>query len=193
MLSESHLILASASPRRRELLMQLGISFQVLPVNIDETQHPGESPTDYVKRLAWLKARTACEASADDHPVLGADTTVELEGALLGKPRDRLEALTMLARLSGREHCVYSGVAVATRQRYAQCVSRTRVCFRTLSADERRAYVESREPLDKAGAYAIQGRAAVFIRELHGSYSGVVGLPLFETAALLRGFGIRVL
>jgi septum formation protein len=193
MLSESHLILASASPRRRELLMQLGISFQVLPVNIDETQHPGESPPDYVKRLAWLKARTACEASADDHPVLGADTTVELEGALLGKPRDRLEALTMLARLSGREHCVYSGVAVATRQRYAQCVSRTRVCFRTLSADERRAYVESREPLDKAGAYAIQGRAAVFIRELHGSYSGVVGLPLFETAALLRGFGIRVL
>ncbi len=193
MLSESHLILASASPRRRELLMQLGISFQVLPVNIDETQHPGESPPDYVKRLAWHKARTACEASADDHPVLGADTTVELEGALLGKPRDRLEALTMLARLSGREHCVYSGVAIATRQRYAQCVSRTRVCFRTLSADERRAYVESREPLDKAGAYAIQGRAAVFIRELHGSYSGVVGLPVFETAALLSGFGIRVL
>lgn len=193
MLSESQLILASASPRRRELLTQLGVSFQVLPVNIDETQHPDESPPDYVQRLAWLKARTAREASTNDRPVLGADTTIELEGALLGKPRDRLEALMMLARLSGREHCVYSGVAVVTRQRYAQYVSRTRVCFRTTSADERHAYVASREPLDKAGAYAIQGRGAVFIRELHGSYSGVMGLPLFETAALLKDFGIRVL
>jgi septum formation protein len=193
MISEPQLILASASPRRRELLTQLGVSFQVLPVNIDETQRPSESAPDYVQRLAWLKARPACKASANDHPVLGADTAVELEGALLGNPRDGLEALTMLARLSGREHCVYSGVALATRQRYAQCVSRTHVCFRTTSADERRAYVESLEPLDKAGAYAIQGRAAVFIRALHGSYSGVVGLPLFETAALLKAFGIRVL
>lgn len=193
MLSKPQLILASASPRRRELLTQLGLTFQVLPVHIDETHYPGESPPDYVQRLAWFKARAACEASADDCPVIGADTMVELEGELLGKPGDAREALKMLAQLSGCEHCVYSGVAVATRQRYAQRVSRTRVCFRTTSAEERRAYVESQEPLDKAGAYAIQGRAAAFIRNLHGSYSGVVGLPLFETSALLKGFGIQVL
>lgn len=193
MSSGPQLILASASPRRCELLAQIGVSFRVLSVNVDEVPRPGEPPRDYVQRLALQKARTACEASADHLPVLGADTTVALEGALLGKPRDQAEALAMLARLSGREHRVYSGAAMVTRERHAQRVSCTRVSFRTLSLDERRAYVASGEPLDKAGAYAIQGRAAVFVAALHGSYSGVVGLPLFETAELLKEFGIRVL
>lgn len=192
-LQRPQLILASASQRRRDLLTQIDISFEALSVDIDETRRVGESPRAYVQRLALAKARAVWRLRRDDLPVLGADTIVELDGTLLGKPTDETRALAMLEKLSGREHCVYSGVAIVAQDRHAQRVSCTQVWFRKTSAAERRVYVASGEPLGKAGAYAIQGRAAVFVKELRGSYSGVVGLPLFETAELLRDFEIRVL
>ncbi len=188
-----HLYLASASPRRRQLLRQIGIAHRLLPVAVDETPLPAESPAAYVARLALAKARTGARTLGRRQPlpVLGADTTVVVDDAMLGKPRDRDEGLTMLARLSGREHRVLSAVALATPARDAVKVQESRVRFRELSPAERTAYWDSGEPLDKAGGYAVQGRAAAFIAELHGSYSGVRGLPLFETAELLREFGVH--
>jgi septum formation protein len=184
--------LASASPRRRELLRQIGVAYRRLAVAVDETPLSGETPHDYVARLALLKAQTGCAmlGRRASHPVLGADTAVVAEGAILGKPRDREEGLAMLALLSGREHQVFSAVALATPARSAVKVQASRVWFRALEPAERAAYWASGEPLDKAGGYAIQGRAGAFIAELRGSYSGVMGLPLFETAELLREFGI---
>ena len=186
--------LASASPRRRELLRQIGITFRHLPIVIDETRLTGESPPAYVSRLAQAKARAGVQIlnRRQLHPVLGADTVVVVEGVMLGKPRDRAEGLAMLARLSGREHQVLSAVALATPQRNVVKVQQSQVRFRTLSPDECDAYWETSEPCDKAGGYAIQGRAAAFITELRGSYSGVMGLPLFETAELLREFGLHL-
>jgi septum formation protein len=187
-----HLYLASASPRRRELLRQIGVTYRRLPVEVDETPLPGESPGDYVARLALAKARTGWRTLGRraPRPVLGADTAVVVDAVILGKPRDRDEGLAMLARLSGREHRVLSAVALTDATRDAVRVQESRVRFRELAAAERAAYWNSGEPLDKAGGYAIQGRAAAFITELRGSYSGVMGLPLFETAELLREFGI---
>ncbi len=187
-----HLYLASASPRRRELLRQIGVAYRRLPVEVDETPLPGEFPSDYVARLALAKARTGWRTLGRraPRPVLGADTAVVVDAAILGKPRDRDEGLAMLTRLSGREHQVLSAVALATGAREAVKVQESRVRFRQLAAAERAAYWNSGEPLDKAGGYAIQGRAAAFITELRGSYSGVMGLPLFETAELLREFDI---
>ena len=187
-----HLYLASASPRRRELLRQIGVAYRRLPVEVDETPLPGESPGDYVARLALAKARTGWRTLGRraPRPVLGADTAVVVDAVILGKPRDRDEGLAMLARLSGREHRVLSAVALADATRDAVRVQESRVRFRELTAAERAVYWNSGEPLDKAGGYAIQGRAAAFIAELRGSYSGVMGLPLFETAELLREFGI---
>jgi len=187
-----HLYLASASPRRRELLRQIGVAYRRLPVEVDETPLPSESPRDYVARLALAKARTGWRTLGRraPRPVLGADTAVVVDAVILGKPRDRDEGLAMLARLSGREHRVLSAVALADATRDAVRVQESRVRFRELTAAERAVYWNSGEPLDKAGGYAIQGRAAAFIAELRGSYSGVMGLPLFETAELLREFGI---
>ena len=184
--------LASASPRRRQLLRQIGVPYRLLPVEVDETPWPDEAPHDYVARLALAKARTGCETLGrrPPCPVLGADTAVVVDGMILGKPRDRWEGLAMLAALSGREHRVLSAVALATPARNAVKVQESRVRFRTLEPAERAAYWDSGEPLDKAGGYGIQGRAAAFITELRGSHSGVMGLPLYETAELLREFGI---
>lgn len=184
--------LASASPRRRQLLRQIGVPYHLLRVEVDETPWPDEAPHDYVARLALAKARTGCETLGrrPPHPVLGADTAVVADGMILGKPRDRREGLAMLAALSGREHRVLSAVALATPARNAVKVQESRVRFRTLEPAERAAYWDSGEPLDKAGGYGIQGRAAAFITELRGSHSGVMGLPLYETAELLREFGI---
>ncbi len=186
--------LASASPRRRELLRQIGITFCQLPIVIDETPLTGESPPAYVSRLARAKARAGVRSLNRHqlHPVLGADTVVVVEGAMLGKPRDRADGLGMLARLSGREHQVLSAVALATLKRDAVKIQESQVRFRALSPAECAAYWETGEPCDKAGGYAIQGQAAAFITELHGSYSGVMGLPLFETAELLREFGLHL-
>jgi septum formation protein len=187
-----HLYLASASPRRRELLRQIGVAYRRLPVEVDEASLPGESPGDYVARLALAKARTGWRTLGrrTPRPVLGADTAVVVDDTILGKPRDRDEGLAMLTQLSGREHRVLSAVALAEARRDAVRVQESVVRFRELTAAERTAYWNSGEPLDKAGGYAIQGRAATFIVELRGSYSGVMGLPLFETAELLREFGI---
>jgi septum formation protein len=191
--------LASHSPRRRELLDQIGVVYQPVAVSVDETLLPGETPTAYVTRLALAKARAGWRAvnlagsGTQLQPVLGADTAVVVGGTLLGKPRDRTEGLAMLAALSGREHQVLSAVALVAGEREAVKVQESWVRFRILSAVECETYWDTGEPVDKAGAYGIQGRAAAFIAELRGSYSGVMGLPLFETAELLQAFGIPVL
>jgi septum formation protein len=184
--------LASASPRRRELLRQIGVVYRLLRIEIDETPLAGESPDDYVVRLALAKAQAGCAALGrrQPAPVLGADTAVVVDDAILGKPRDREEGLAMLARLSGREHQVLSAVALATPTRNAVKVQESGVRFRRLTLAECAAYWDSGEPRDKAGSYGIQGQAAAFIADLRGSYSGVMGLPLFETAELLREFGL---
>jgi septum formation protein len=187
------LILASTSPRRRELLAQLGVPFEVVAVDVDESCRAGEGPEEYVLRIARDKARAGVAVAARRAVplALGADTVVVLDGEILQKPAGRDEALAMLARLSGRTHRVLSGVALAG---WCECalMSNSEVTFREIGARERRAYWETGEPADKAGAYAIQGLGAVFVRRLQGSYSGVVGLPLYETAELLAQCGIEV-
>ncbi|MFM1886619.1 MAG: hypothetical protein RL026_1776 [Pseudomonadota bacterium] len=184
------LLLASASPRRRELLAQIGVAHEVRPTDVDESPRPGEVAEALVQRLACAKAEAGL-AAAGDRPVLGADTIVVLGGRVLGKPRDRAEGLAMLQALSGRRHRVLSAVALACRGWPTQCrLSVSEVSFRAITTAEAEAYWASGEPVDKAGGYAIQGRAAVFIEDLHGSYSGVMGLPLFETAELLAGVGL---
>ena len=186
------LYLASGSPRRRELLTQIGVSFTTLSAQIDETPLNDESPAAYVQRLAHGKAAAGLDSlgKIEDACVLGADTAVVLDGRILGKPVDEADALGMLAGLSGREHEVLTAVAIADPERVEICVVTSRVRFRPIGQAEARTYWASGEPLDKAGSYAIQGLAAVFVEALHGSYSGVVGLPLCETADLLGRFGI---
>jgi len=182
--------LASQSPRRRQLLEQLGVEFAVLNVDVPEQRAPGESPQDYVSRVARDKARAglASLGGADDAVVLGADTEVVLDDEVFGKPLDAQDAAAMLRRLSGRTHAVISAVWVvsAQQERSETCISRVR--FGVLDASAIDAYVATGEPFGKAGAYAIQGRGAVLIEHLEGSYSGVMGLPVFETARLLRSF-----
>jgi len=187
-----HLVLASASPRRCELLAQIGIEFEQQVADIDETPRAGESPADYVARLALEKARAVRRAGSCAAPVLGADTAVVVEGRILGKPADFADARDMLRLLSGRAHEVFSAVALVAG-REAVAVSCSTVRFREIHDSEIAAYWRSGEPCDKAGGYAIQGLAAAFIERLDGSYSGVMGLPLYETAGLLDDFGIRIL
>jgi septum formation protein len=181
--------LASVSPRRRELLTQIGVPHLVTGAHIDESHHSGERPHDYVQRMARTKAQTVWEQDLS-LPVLGADTTVVLDGKVFGKPADRADAARMLGLLSGRTHEVLTAVALASSAGLAMRVSVSAVRFRALSAEEITAYWETGEPRDKAGAYAVQGLGAVFIESLSGSYSGVMGLPLFETSELLRAAGV---
>ena len=182
---------ASASPRRRELLAQIGVPCALRSVSVDETPSPTETPEAYVERVARDKALTGLANLGDGQGcVLGADTSVVLDQHILGKPVDRADGLAMLAALSGRTHRVMTAVALASRE---ACEVRTvisEVTFRTISDDEAERYWASGEPLDKAGGYAIQGWGAVFVSQLHGSYSAVVGLPLCETAQLLDAFGL---
>ena len=185
--------LASASPRRRQLLEQLGLHFEVVVANVDESPQPGESPREYVLRVARAKAEAvAGRLASPGVPILAADTAVVLEGEILGKPRDREEGLKMLTRLGGRMHQVSSGVALWNRGDVKTVLQESRVRFRAIGHDEALAYWQSGEPIDKAGGYGIQGLGAVFVAHLEGSYSGVMGLPLAETAALLREAGISV-
>lgn len=188
----SELILASASPRRAQLLGQLGIAFRVLPSDIDESRRAGETPVAYVQRMAAGKARAAQALAgvAADAFVLGADTSVIVDDDVLGKPADARECAAMLRRLSAREHEVLSGIALARGAALAQRLSRTRVRFRALADAEIEAYWRTGEPRDKAGGYAIQGLAAAFVERIEGSYSGVMGLPLYDTAALLGDAGL---
>ena len=192
-------ILASASSRRAELLLQIGVPHRVVPAQIDERRAAGEPIEDCVRRLAKNKAlevrvalAAVAGAAAVELAVLGADTAVVIDDDLLGKPRDRADALAMLARLSGRWHQVLSAVALASANGMQCSLSRSEVRFRALSARECAVYWDSGEPCDKAGAYAIQGLGATFVQELRGSYSGVVGLPLFETARLLAEAALPV-
>lgn len=184
------LFLASASPRRRELLEQIGAPFSLIAASIDETPHPGEDPAHYVQRLAREKALAGLALAGADACVLGADTSVVLQGRILGKPADREEGLAMLAALSGAEHQVLTAVALASRDRCEGRLVSSRVRFRAIAEAEARRYWDSGESADKAGGYGIQGLGAVFVSELHGSYSAVVGLPLCETAQLLDTFGL---
>ncbi|HET7634409.1 MAG TPA: Maf family protein [Burkholderiales bacterium] len=201
---QQRVYLASRSPRRRELLKQIGISFEILllredlrrGVDVDETPLANEAPRDYVQRIARAKAANATLQTGrrmlPSYPVLTADTTVALDGRIFGKPADADEAAHMLQALSGRQHQVLTAVAVAGGDDVRTALSESTVEFRELAEDEIRRYIATREPLDKAGAYAIQGRGALFVRNLNGSYSGVMGLPLFETAELLRAFRVAV-
>ena len=197
--------LASRSPRRRELLLQMGVKFEPLLFregprqddDTDEAVRPGEQPGDYVRRVTRLKAeaawkRVVMRRGLQRKPVLTADTTVALAGEVLGKPVDRADADRILRTLSGTQHRVLCAVAVAFEDRLEMTVSESLVTFTVLDEARIAAYVQSGEPFDKAGAYAIQGRAGAFVSRLEGSYTGVMGLPLYETAELLRKFGIVV-
>lgn len=183
-----HIVLASASPRRRELLNQLGIAHDVLPADVDETGLAGEAPVALAQRLARTKALEGRRRDGGNRAVLGADTVVTAGGQVFGKPEGREDAIRMLTQLGGREHVVLTAVAVAPpgEAPVVEAVSETRVRMRAISAAEAAAYWGTGEPAGKAGAYAIQGLGAVFIEHISGSYSGVMGLPLYETARLLQ-------
>lgn len=185
------IILASASPRRKELLDQINVSCRVYPVDLDETPWPDEAPLDYVQRVAAEKS-AACKAQLNTEiPVLAADTAVILGSVIMGKPKDKADAMDMLTQLSGKTHQVYSAISLRGRE-HGQAVSITEVTFRCLTEQEILDYWHSGEPVDKAGSYAIQGRGGVFVESIKGSFSGVVGLPLFETAELLSKQGIEL-
>jgi septum formation protein len=186
---EPVLCLGSVSPRRRELLTQIGVPFIVAAPDIDETVRPGEAPAAYVTRLAQEKA-LAIRQTGQQLPVLAADTTVVLDGEIFGKPADRDEGVQMLSVLSGRTHEVLTAVALADSSGVATRLNSSTVRFRAIPPEECLAYWDTGEPRDKAGAYGIQGFGAVFIEAISGSHSGVMGLPLFETAQLLRAAGI---
>ncbi len=191
MSTATRLYLASSSPRRREILAALGLAFTVRSREIDETPLENETPGDMVLRLASEKA-CAVDIEASDL-VLGADTAVVVDGETLGKPRDCHDAISMLMRLSGRAHSVVTGVALRGPHGVRTAISSTEVRFREIRRDEARRYWQSGEPADKAGAYAIQGIGGAFVESIAGSYSGVVGLPVFETLELLQEAGIEVL
>lgn len=186
------IILASASPRRQELLKQIKIAHQVQIVDIDETPKLNENPVDYVQRLAFEKA-TACKEKFNPKlPILAADTSVILNNKILGKPENEADAKAMLQKLSGNTHQVFTAIALFGKSQH-QALSVTQVTFKTLTDAQIHAYWQSGEPIGKAGSYAIQGIASAFIEKINGSFSGVMGLPLFETAQLLALEGIEVL
>jgi len=193
--SDFEIVLASASPRRLELLQQIGVCALVQSVPVDEVLMAGERPLDFVQRLALDKAKAGFEFMLQQDielPVLGSDTIVELDGEVFGKPADSEQAESMLAKLSGRVHQVHTAVAVKTADAEYSALSTSQVEFAVLSDEMIKAYVTTGEPLDKAGSYGIQGRAAQFVKNLNGSYSGVMGLPLFETAKLLAAAQVKI-
>ncbi len=183
------ILLASQSPRRRELLNQIGVAHQVISVDVDETPLESEAPLDYVRRIALDKAAAGHEL-ASDSPVLAADTCVVVNDVILGKPDDEEHAIRMLRQLSGATHEVHTGVALIHDGRQHYRLSSSQVRFRHISTAQARRYWATGEPADKAGAYAVQGLGALFIEHISGSYSGVMGLPLFETGQLLAKAGL---
>ena len=185
------IILASASPRRKELLDQIKVTYKVHPVDLDETPLPDETPLDYVQRLAAEKSAACVAQLKTEIPVLAADTAVVLGRVIMGKPKDQADALAMLTQLSGKTHQVYSAISLRGRE-HSLAVSITEVTFRSLTDREMLDYWHSGEPVDKAGSYAIQGMGGVFVESIKGSFSGVMGLPLFETAGLLSKQGIEL-
>jgi septum formation protein len=189
MSASPQLHLASTSPRRREILRSLGVEFEIAKVETDESPRQGELPEELVLRLAIAKAEAATGAEL----VLGSDTVVVLDGRILGKPRDVDDAVDMLLALSGRSHSVLTGVALRTPEGTRTVLSATDVRFREIGRDEAIRYWQSGEPADKAGGYGIQGLGGMFVEAINGSYSGVMGLPVFETVELLKSAGIEVL
>ncbi len=187
------IILASKSPRRGELLAQIGVNFICKVSNVDETPQPNEPAKDLVLRLATAKAQAVYKQLDEDALVLGADTVISIDGDVLGKPKDKQDALIMLRRLSGRSHRVITAVALLYANKIKSVVVESDVTFTHLSEEDLNAYSQTEEPYDKAGAYAIQGMAAQYISHLSGSYSAVMGLPLYETATLLKQAGINLL
>ncbi|HAG70981.1 MAG TPA: septum formation inhibitor Maf [Gammaproteobacteria bacterium] len=187
----SPLVLASNSPRRRELLLSLGVVFQICPQDIDESVLNVEKPYDYVQRVALEKALSAL-ATNPGALVLAADTSVIVDDQILGKPQDIGDALSMLSLLSNREHSVLTAVTLANSEKQRSIVVRTTVNFRSISAAEAQRYWATGEPIGKAGGYAIQGFGAAFVESIEGSFSNVVGLPLFETAQYLQAFGVAI-
>ncbi|MFZ2168547.1 MAG: Maf family protein [Methylococcaceae bacterium] len=185
------IILASSSPRRKELLDQIRVNYEIYPVDLDEAPLPNETPLNYVQRLAAEKSAICVSRLATDIPVLAADTAVILGDVILGKPKNEAHALAMLTQLSGKTHQVYSAISLRGRE-HSQAISITDVTFRRLTKKEILDYLHSGEPLDKAGSYAIQGMGGIFVKSIQGSFSGVVGLPLFETAQLLSRQGIEL-
>jgi septum formation protein len=189
--SKPLIYLASASPRRSALLAQIGVAHEVRPVDVDEATREGEGPGRYVQRLARTKAETLWSKLpvAERRAVLGADTTVAIDGHILGKPANETDCLRMLRLLSARTHQVYTALALRHSEGEQTLLNVSDVSFRTLDDEEIRAYWASGEPADKAGGYAVQGRAALFIDRIAGSYSGIMGLPLYETGRLLESIG----
>ena len=186
--------LASASPRRQELLLQMGVLFQVVTQNVDEVSRAGELPEDFVLRLALEKAQDGLRHTGIKNiPVLGSDTAVVIDNRILGKPQSCQQAIEMLMQLSGRTHQVMTAVALLDQQQTLTAVSISEVTFSELDRETCEKYWRSGEPSDKAGAYAVQGKGALFIKNINGSYSGVMGLPVFETAQLLKQFNIKLL
>lgn len=203
MLVDKRIYLASQSPRRRELLRQIGVAYDVLPLRavagrMDVVEIPGrdEKALAFVQRMAFEKAACGWRAVETRHllrfPVLGADTVIELDDAIIGKPADRKEAASMLTRLSGRQHYVHTAVAIKHEDHVEQCLSTSLVTFAALDEGSIARYLETGEYLGKSGAYGIQGRGGMFIAHIEGSYSGIMGLPLYDTALLLRHFGLAV-
>lgn len=188
--SAVRVILASQSPRRRELLTLIGIAHEVRPADVDETHHSGEPPEAYVERVARDKVAKIA-AAAPDAVVIGADTTVVADGDVLAKPDDEADARRMLTRLSGRSHFVHTGIAVARGGRVVSAVETVTVVFRALTDDEIRAYVATGEPMDKAGAYGIQGYGATIVERVEGDYFSVMGLGLRRVVALVESLGLR--
>ena len=188
-----HVILASASPRRRELLALIGIAHDVRPADIDETQRPREAAAAYCERLAREKAAAMVPGPNDDAIVIGSDTIVVVDDAVLGKPRDDDDARRMLTMLSGRSHTVLTAVAVARGKQVASGVESVNVTFRALAPEEIGAYIATREPMDKAGAYGIQGFGATIVERIEGDYFAVMGLPLGRLVRLLPSVGVRYL
>ena len=201
--ADNRIYLASQSPRRRELLKQMGVNFEVLMLrvahgraDVQEIPNPGEAPASFARRMA--EEKSSCGATAVSlrqliaRPVLGADTVVDIDGEIIGKPRDMEHASEILHRLSGRAHWVHTGVAVTTSGETSSRLSSSKVEFAPLDQVTLTRYLESGEALDKAGAYGIQGRAGMFVARIEGSYTGIMGLPLFETAELLSWAGIKI-
>ncbi|PZP60909.1 MAG: septum formation inhibitor Maf [Azospira oryzae] len=209
LLNRKRVYLASRSPRRRDLLKQIGLEFELLllregpmrEADVDETPYPGEAPSDYAERIARAKAEAGMRYLMQRrlprmypvYPLVAADTVVTIDGAIIGKPESNAHAAEILQLLSGRSHFVHTAVAVAFEDRLESALSTSEVTFRELSEEEIAAYIATGEPMDKAGAYGIQGLASIFVTELRGSYSGVVGLPLYETSMLLKRLGYGIL
>ncbi|OOZ42745.1 septum formation protein Maf [Solemya elarraichensis gill symbiont] len=191
-MSTQRIILASASPRRLELLRQIGISPDVHPAHIDETPFDDEAAADYVIRMAREKAAAVASCYTANEMIISADTSVILDNRILGKPRDAEDFISMFIQLSGCMHEVLSAVSLATDGRHGEMLSSSRVWFRDISEAEILAYWETNEPTDKAGGYGIQGKGALFIEKIEGSYSGIMGLPLYETGQLLQRAGYKL-